>query len=241
MSISCQRGLKVFDLNTWLSDFQDCNINVMVLESDILIEKFDYPVSLSTNFVDDSKLLNGNHKSFPVWPVIETFPRHILCAVQVFALTQPQTLLNQTLFGPKAEQLVFPSLDCSIILSESRYSWTNCVAIVVGLSHKAWTDWSAKFPNWLNAKVSEGSWPTERTEGIQQIQYFILFSVDEEDEDKIMLNNNTEMGKKIRLNGCLYLCRLCWSWNDSHVPFQVTFVKPYFLICIAYKLMSPLY
>ena len=204
-------------------DFQDCNINVMVLESDICIEKFSYPVSLSSNYTDYAQSFFMEARPVPVQPFIKyIFSKHVFCTLQVFVLTKIQTLFNQALFGTDVEVYVFPNNRCPLILSKSsKYAWTNCVAILAGLTHKTWTNYSAtKSSNRLDAK---GFWYTEQTGGILQIQYFVLFAV-EQTEDRIF-NNKTEMVQEIKLNGCIYLCRLCWSWNDSHVPFQVSFAK----------------
>jgi len=206
---------KFLNLNPWLKNFEDCNINILILEPDLKIGSFDYPVSISTLYAPFAKpnRIKENGIIVASMSYDTVFAKHVFCAVQIFAFTKVETLVTQRVFGLKGENRAFPNFGCSIIRGRSsQYAWTNCVTILAGMNSVTWNTFRTKFSKEFNGFKY---WNIEQWEGMQLAQHFVLLT-EEETRRKI---NVTEL--ELKVSGFIYLCRVCYSRSNSLITSKV--------------------
>ncbi len=214
----------LFDLNHLLADFEFCNINVLLLESHIVLTNFEYPVSISTHFQTHTRQSFGKLSRSMVkvsdseTPYVDVFAKHVLCAVQVFVLTKLETLVQQTVFGTEAEDIKFPNEHCPMIIAKATFAWTNCVGIIAGIDVETWKRYMTEYPYHFYAPMY---WKPEQRNGISQAQYFVLFANLTPMRGGKVMEVEPKSKFKLSVTGSIYLCRMCWSLNDSLVSFQV--------------------
>jgi len=183
------------DLNKWLIDFQNCYINIMVLEPDLYLTPFSYPITIYSATAGNDPIMHPKLRN------------RVFCSSQIFALSKLETLQNSILitsaFGKYYDGDMPP---CSVPASRNpdellwTYSHSHCTIIIAGLQKQRWDIYKEITPY---------------ADNVMHILYNVHFDLRCNEYFLLFIENMAAESE----SNLSYLCRFCgYYFNISEFP-----------------------
>jgi hypothetical protein len=186
----CNSHYTKLDLSKWLEEFQNCDVQVVLVKSEGVVDigSFSYPISL----ISDNKAASQSqsHYPYPYW-------KRTFCVAQVYVDTAYRNNSQGDTLAPFQRLCSKPALGSFASSSPYPYKWTDCISIFVVSEEQSKKQ---KIALRRNSEMNR-----------RDIQQFLFTFKNKERYDSSILETNFRISKVEYL--CLSQCEGAVRWS----------------------------